>query len=100
MKVVRAQALQLLAAQLDLGDKEGSTAGRTDAYDLPHPSHQIWSLHVDYSTIFCNQCGSWSARTLLKGLALLCQRIKDGTKSQLRLLQCGIRPASGARLPF
>ena len=65
-KEARARALQLIAAQPELGDGSFETGGLVQAFSLPHSSHKIVELHGDNSTIFCAQCSWWSSRVALR----------------------------------
>ena len=65
----------------------------------PHPSHDIAFLHKHPGIIWCRRCAAWSKNVKLKALGLECQGLKEGNRTQLRLLQCGIAPYSGVRMP-
>ena len=95
----RKQALELISAQPELGDGDAKREGCTAHFELPHPSHRIVSLHGSISTIFCKACSGWSSRTKLKLLGSPCTGLKAGNHSQLRLLECGVLPLAGAKLP-
>ena len=99
-KRARLKALELLAAQPEIGDGEIDIAGHGAAFALPHPTHRIVTFQGDDTTIFCKYSG-WSSRsrTRLKLLNKPCLALKEGNRSQLRLLECGILLAPGAWLP-
>ena len=65
----------------------------------PHASHDIASLHNHPGIIWCRRCAAWSKNVKLKALGSICQGLKDGNRTQLRLLQCGIAPYAGVRMP-
>ena len=98
---IRAESVRLLGLQF-----HGNGAEDTDKeYELPapthvpHPSHWISTLAGNQRAIWCKACGSWSISTNLKGLSNICKGLHRGRNSTLRLLQCGILPVAGARLP-
>ena len=98
-KIARQRALDAMKLQPELGDGDLDEAGLVAHFELPHASHHIRELHNDHSTIFCNSCSGWSSRLLLRNLLKPCQGLKDGNRSQLRLLQAGLMPGKGVRLP-
>jgi hypothetical protein len=64
-----------------------------------HSSHRIVALHGNSDTIFCKNCSCWASKVKLRLLATPCQGIRVGSKSTLRLLECGVLPIAGAKLP-
>ena len=66
----------------------------------PHVTHEL--RHVangEAPIIFCSICGKWAANNDHSKLAAPCEPIKRGTRHNLRLLQFGIVPKKGAKLP-
>ena len=98
-KTARSRALQLLALQPELGDGDLDADGPAAHFELPHHSHSILELQGNSQTIFCKRCSWWSSRIRLRGLAHPCLGLKQGNKSQLRILLAGLRPGPGVRLP-
>ena len=96
---VRMKAIELMARQPPPGAFEDDEWVTDDPITHPHASHRIVTLHGDSDTIFCKSCGYWSARASLKLLAKQCQGLKEGSKSKLRLLECGVRPGPEAVIP-
>ena len=99
VKIARQHAMELIAAQPELGDGDIHRIGTAAPFSLPHPTHRIVELHGDATTIYCKQCSAWSSRIALRSLSAPCHGLLKGGKSQLRLLQCGVRPGPGAKLP-
>ena len=98
-KAARLAAVNLLSQQADLSNVFPDFEDRSWSCQLPHASHRITSLHGDGDTIYCKLCGLWSKRSKLKGLARPCHGILNGNCGHLRLLECGVMPAPGARIP-
>ncbi len=71
-------------------DAEGSSWGT-------HPSHDM-TKPADADILYCRICGSWSRGRRVRGLAEAC-RGSTCNKGNLRLLEFGIAPVKGARLP-
>ena len=65
----------------------------------PHPSHNIQTLATNSNIIYCKTCSGWALRIKLKSLARQCEELKDGNKSRLRLLEAGVAPYPGAKMP-
>ena len=99
VKKVRMEAIELMARQPPAGafEEDEWTAEKPTIH--PHASHRITALHGNSDTIFCKWCGYWSARANLKLLAKPCQGLKEGSRSTLRLLECGVRPGPEALIP-
>ena len=99
LKAVRCRAVELLARQPPSGaiaDDEWKVHG---PINNPHRSHRILTLHGNSETIFCKRCACWSSKTKLRHLAAPCQGLKVGSKSTLRLPECGVMPSIGATIP-
>ena len=79
--------------------EEVNVVRRSEPLQKPHPSHDIATLAGNDGIIWCRRCSSWSKNTKLKCLAKLCEGLKDSNKAQLRLLQVGIAPYAGVRMP-
>ena len=99
LRAARQQAIELLAMQPPSGAFVGEVETDIGPIQSPHPSHRILALEGSSSTIYCRQCGAWSARTKLRHLAARCTPLKDGSRHNLRLLQCGVMPAPFANIP-
>ena len=65
-KKTRRHALELIAAQPELGDGNGNIGAPVPNFELPHATHRIVTFHGDDSTIDYNNCSGWSSRTMLK----------------------------------
>ena len=98
-------ALKLLSAQPELANGfrgEGDDVGCSGASAIvstPHPSHDIQTLSSRMNIVYCRRCSTWSKNVKLKALARTCEGLKEGNKGQLRLLQLGIVPLPGAKVP-
>ena len=98
-KQARQKALDAMKLQPELGDGDLDEAGPVAHFELPHASHHIRELQHDHTTIFCKKCSSWSSKLLLRILSKPCGALKDGNRSQLRLLQAGLMLGKGVKLP-
>ena len=98
-------ALKLLADQPELAKDFRSESDAVDCIGglsfvrNPHPSHDIQTLPSHKDVIYCRRCSSWSMNVKLKALAKPREGLKVGNKGQLRLLQLGIVPLPGVRVP-
>ena len=98
-------ALKLLAAQPELAKDFKSEADELECSGgiaivrTPHPSHDIQTLQSHKNLIYCRRCSSWSMNVKLKALARTCEGLKEGNKGQLSLLQLGIVPLPGVKVP-
>ena len=103
-KAARNLAVAALSNQTEFGaswkDDDGIAENFEEVpkHQVPHPSHHI-SYMANSEVIFCRACACWSLRSRLRGLEERCTGLKEGSASTLRLLQCGVQPAPGARLP-
>ena len=98
-KAARHRAIELLSWQAPTGTFAADEWIEAGLIEHPDPSHRIVALHGQSDTIFCKRCGWWSARAKLRLLATPCQGLKDGDRSSLRLLECGVMPSPGAKVP-
>ena len=98
LKAARLNAIELLSRQPPSGAFAESERGYEGTIVNPHPSHYIKALHGDNDTMCCKSCGCWASKVKLRLLAVPCRGIKDGNKSTLRLLECGIMPTVGATI--
>ncbi len=62
-----------------------------------HPSHSI-QKSPGIEVIYCGGCGAWTRGTRSKGLSRPCKG-RSGRNSDIRLLQVGVCPGRGARIP-
>ena len=98
-------AIRLLAAQPNLGNDlfdnlDVAERSFVEArVNNPHPSHDIQTLASHVNIIYCRRCAAWSTNVKLKAIASVCEGLKDGNKAQLRLLQVGLVPLAGVRMP-
>ena len=98
-------ALKLLAAQPSVfqSQVDGESSARTQVPDrtfgISHPSHSIQSLSRQFDIIYCRNCSAWSKNDKLKALGSPCQGLKEGNRAQMRLLEEGIIPLAGVRMP-
>ena len=98
-KAVRKRAIELLSMQAPLSAFDESELEGSYIAEHPHQSHRIVALNGQGSTIFCKRCGHWSSKSKLRLLAQECPGLQTGMRSTLRLLECGVVPAHGAKLP-
>ena len=68
-------------------------------HERPHTSHEIQTLQNDNDIIYCKVCSAWSARLKLKRLRQPCEGLKNGNRSMLKLLNAGVAPLPGAKMP-
>ena len=99
MKAARKIAIELMSRQAPGGAFDEHENEVSEILEHPHPSHRIQSMHGGGDIIFCKNCSYWSARTKLRLLSEPCRGLKDGNKSKLRLLECGVQPGPDARVP-
>ncbi len=65
-----------------------------------HDSHDIKRVGTQ-DAIYCARCSTWSSGKSLSHFALPCiGTIPTSSAFQLRLLQCGVVPTAGARIPL
>ena len=95
----RASAIRLLALQPELVSSQANSTSSSSTTSGPHHTHDITHLANDATIIYCRVCSAWSLRSKLKCLKSVCQGLKDGNRSRLRLLQCGVAPYPGAKMP-
>ena len=101
-RVVAKAAIQLLAMHHVDGQLETSREMKPKSsipVAKPHLSHEIATLPNHDGIIWCRRCSSWSRNVKLKALGRVCEGLKDGNRAQLRLLQVGIAPYAGVRMP-
>ena len=69
--------------------------------DQVHVSHDVKTVHNQPQAFFCDRCGAWSVGASLRsGLSSVCRgQVDQARKHQHRLLQCGVIPTPGARIP-
>ena len=98
-RAVRQRAIELLARQPPGAAMDIDEWSFDGPITNPHSSHRILALHGNSDTIFCKNCSCWASKAKLRLLATPCQGIRVGSKSTLRLLECGVLPIAGAKLP-
>jgi hypothetical protein len=80
-----------------LAEASGGAEAVPEAGPNLHASHDIRKA-VNLNVVFCNVCGAWSSGIRGRKLVEPCEgRCKHPTS--LRLLQVGVYPSAGARLP-
>ncbi len=65
-----------------------------------------WAVHASHTVrkspgaeiLFCEACGAWSRGLKTRGLAVACRKT-SAHRGNIRLLQLGIAPVKGARVP-
>ena len=92
-------AIRLLVAQPELAELGTDLNDAGTQVVNPHPSHDIQTLASETNIIWCRRCVAWSKNVKLKALAKPCHGLLDGSKTQLRLLQVGLVPRAGVRMP-
>ena len=98
-RMIRTESVRLLSlnhVREEDGDSEYELPTPTQ---VPHHTHHITTLAGDQGVIWCKGCGCWSLSVNLKGLAKVCDGASAKRYSTIRLLQCGILPIAGARIP-
>ena len=95
----RASAVQLLASQVPNCEDHDVEDIAATPMQTPHPSHYISAVAGEGNALWCKACACWSLKARLRGLANVCRGMGAGNNSTLRLLQCGVLPIKGARLP-
>ena len=67
----------------------------------PHPSHDMRSFaSAEELILFCDFCGKWQKHNARRSkLGERCEPIKEGIKSERKLLRHQIVPVAGAKLP-
>ena len=98
-KAARKRAIELMAMQAPPSAFNDQDFEVSSIAEHPHQSHRIIALHGQSQTIYCKNCGHWSASSRLKLLARPCSGLKGGNRSNLRLLECGVMPAKMAKIP-
>ena len=70
-----------------------------DSAKLIHASHTL-STHGNDGVVYCVKCAAWCANSTIRKLRHLCTgRILEGSAHAFRLLQLGVMPMKGARIP-
>ena len=65
-----------------------------------HLSHTMKKMHGSEQVVYCSVCSYWQkTKKVTAALLAPCEDIKRSNWSKLRLLQCGVMPGPGARLP-
>ena len=97
-RAVRKEAIGTMA-QLEHIGAFGWDEGEVGEIVIPHATHRILALNRVSDTIYCKQCGCWAARVKFSLVASPCRGLQPGSKSTLRLLECGVLPGPKARVP-
>ena len=89
---------ELLRAQLDIDAQPDQF--EPDQAERAHGTHTMVKMAGSDEVLFCNVCSYWQKhKRLTAALREPCEPIKRGNWSKLRLLECGVMPGPGARLP-
>ena len=74
-----------------------ATKGKAKAI---HASHTLQKVHSHPEALYCTRCGAYNNGGPLRTLKAKCSGVlAPAHAAQHRLLECGIMPAPGARLP-
>ena len=63
-----------------------------------HPSHDLKQMRK-HAITFRNTCSHWAWHNKHSKLTKRCEPLKRGNQCVLRLLQCGVVPCKGAKIP-
>ena len=86
--------LEEVPAQLDQVEFVQSEGKRA------HLSHTMKRMHGSEQVVYCSVCSYWQkTKKVTAALLAPCEAIKRSNWSKLRLLQCGVMPGPGARIP-
>ena len=95
----RIEAIELLSRGAPTGAFAADEWIEVGPNEQPHSQHKTVARHGPSDTIYCKRCGWWSAKAKLRLLATPCQGLKEGNRSSLRLLECGVMRNPGAKVP-
>ena len=71
-----------------------------DRADKIHMSHNLKTVGTHSHAVYCSRCGAWNKGGPLKALKKECSGIiADARTFQHRLLQCGVVPCKGSKIP-
>ena len=95
-----ANAVTAVVNQPELVAVAGVSEVATEVVDEnpPHISHDIKQM-ISARVIYCNTCSHWACHGKHSLLAQECEPLRSGNRTTLRLLQCDVVPAKGAKLP-
>jgi hypothetical protein len=101
-KVSKAQALAAVFHHLDKANAFIDRVGWGDRgikeEEQAHASHDLAAL-PDQDIVYCRKCAGRSEGGQLRKLARQCDGLLKGNRGTLRLLELGIKPGPGARVP-
>ena len=99
-KAARANAAEAIRQQPEISHGEMYEPAAS-AKHKPHASHDVRHFAAANTVIiFCNDCGRWQRNDAGRSkLGEPCEEIREGSKSQRKLLRHGIIPGGGAKLP-
>ena len=101
-RAASAEAVAALVQQPELTHEVNHPAGAAEGTrHKPHESHDMRTFTTSTAVIiYCDHCGKWQRHDAGRSkLAGECQKIKEGSKSGLKLLRHKIIPEKGAVLP-
>jgi len=106
-KKTRTEAMELLGRQPELLTSQAEVEAQPDQVEIdwankerPHITHTMIRMHGDGEVLFCSVCSYWlKNKRLTASLRNPCEALKRSNWSKLRMLQCGVMPGPGARLP-
>jgi len=99
-KAAKAKAVEAIRHQPELSHGAVYVPAKS-ARHVPHSTHDVRHFAAANTVIiFCNICGRWQRHDAGRSkLEEPCEDIREGSKSQRKLLRFGIVPGSGAKLP-
>ena len=101
-RVALSKAAEAIRQQPELAHGNAFEPGdAATAKHKPHASHDVKHFAAANTMImFCNDCGRWQRHDAGRSkLSDPCEEIREGSKSQRKLLRHGIVPGGGAKLP-
>ena len=92
--------LSLVNAQIDESGVDAAGGWNLQFEAAIHASHTLKKVHSHPEALYCTRCGAYNNGGPLRTLKAKCSGVlAPAHASQHRLLECGIMPAPGARLP-
>ena len=101
-RVALSNAAESIRQQPELAHGDAFEPGdAATAKHKPHAQHDVKHFAAANTMImFCDHCGRWQRHDAGRSeLSDPCEEIREGSKSQRKLLRHGIIPGAGAKLP-
>ena len=106
-KRIKSEAIELLGRQPELLQVQADVEVQPDQMEIdwadkeqPHLSHTMVRMNGGRDVLYCSVCSYWlKNKRLTASLRQPCEALKRSNWSKLRMLQCGVMPGPGARLP-